>query len=298
MRLTRALPLTLTLLAAAIGRPAPAAGDGRLRLEVLVDGATLPEYFARGTTYVEARRHREYALRLTNLEPVRVAVALAVDGRNTIDARHTSARSARKWILEPYQSIVLDGWQTSDRQANRFVFTSERSSYAKWLGDVSQCGVIEAVAFRERPAPPPVAVATPQPPWWRELWPSGVREQRAGQEAPRAAQQAQAPPTLGSASGGAAPGAKAEQRADALAERDEAGDAAATGFGRELRHEVVRVAFEHEDGPSASVRMRYEYRDELVRLGVLPAPQPEPIARREAARGFTDGGWCPVPPAR
>ena len=39
--------------------------------------------------YVEAMRGASYALRLTNPTPYRVAVALSVDGLNTIDARHT-----------------------------------------------------------------------------------------------------------------------------------------------------------------------------------------------------------------
>src|SRR5262249_51812742 len=87
--------------------PAPAS----YTLEILVDGAPLPEYASGGARYIEATPNREYAIRLTNLTPQRVAVALSVDGLNTIDAKTTSSRAASKWILGPYQTITLDGWQ-------------------------------------------------------------------------------------------------------------------------------------------------------------------------------------------
>ena len=48
-----------------------------------------------------------------------------------------------------------------------------------------------------------------------------------------------------------------------------------------------------EDRPAAVVRIRYEFRDQLVRMGVL-SPAPDPLTRRERARGFS-GGYCPDP---
>ena len=60
-----------------------------------------PRYRHDGRVYVEAQKGREYAIRLRNPYPVRVAVALSVDGLNTIDARETSADGARKWVLDP-----------------------------------------------------------------------------------------------------------------------------------------------------------------------------------------------------
>src|SRR6476659_11303958 len=58
-------------------------------VEILVNGRPLSEYYARGRTYVEALPGAEYEIRVTNPGPDRVAVALSVDGLNTIDARHT-----------------------------------------------------------------------------------------------------------------------------------------------------------------------------------------------------------------
>jgi hypothetical protein len=76
-----------------------------------------------------------------------------VDGLNTIDARHTNAAEARKWIIDPYQTITISGWQTSRTVARRFEFTTEEQSYAQALGQPSDLGVITAVYFRERVRP-------------------------------------------------------------------------------------------------------------------------------------------------
>ena len=111
--------------AAACRVPRP---DPRYAMEVLVDGRPLALYNTAGTTYIEALKGREYAIRLTNRTGEPVAVALAVDGLNSIDARHTSSQEARKWILDPWQTVTLSGWQTSEGTARRFVFTSESKS--------------------------------------------------------------------------------------------------------------------------------------------------------------------------
>ncbi|HJP90609.1 MAG TPA: hypothetical protein VJ875_01555 [Pyrinomonadaceae bacterium] len=119
-------------------------------LDVLVDGRPLSEHYTRGRIYVEAPKGAEYEVRLRNPSPDRVAVALFVDGLNTIDARQTSAWNASKWVIEPYQTITISGWQMSSERARRFYFTDERDSYAARLGRKADPGVISAVFFRER----------------------------------------------------------------------------------------------------------------------------------------------------
>src|SRR6185436_11390356 len=88
-----------------LGFAAPAYYDGSFEVQILVDGRPLEEYAARGRTYVEALAGQEYEVRIRNPLPYRVAVALSVDGLNSIDARHTSAWNASKWVIEPYGTI-------------------------------------------------------------------------------------------------------------------------------------------------------------------------------------------------
>ena len=117
---------------------------------VLVNGRPMREYYERGRTYIEALHGAEYELQVRNSSPERVAVALSVDGLNTIDARHTSAWNASKWVIEPYQTITISGWQVSSERARRFYFTNERDSYGAKLGQTDNLGVISAVFFREK----------------------------------------------------------------------------------------------------------------------------------------------------
>jgi hypothetical protein len=254
---------------AAILAPAPdatALTSSDFEMEVLVDGVPLREYPARGTTYVEARPDAEYSIRLHNRSRRRVAVALAVDGLNSIDARTGSARRASKWVIDPQRSITIDGWQTSDRDARRFFFTTEEKSYGAWLGKTTNLGVIEAVVFCERRMPHEYADCL-------------ARRKRAPSGAP------------------AAPGASSEAAGelDGVAKR-QADELAATGIGRRVDHQVRRVHLDLEPSPSATVRVRYEYREQLVALGVLPLSSlTEALDRREQARGFTDSGFCPDP---
>ena len=85
------------------------------------------------------------------------------------------------------------------------------------------------------------------------------------------------------------------QEADAGASRSKAADEyAATGMGRRTDHAVTQVWMDLEDAPAQTVNIRYEFRPQLVRLGIL-SPTPDPLDRRERARGFEDG-FSPVPP--
>jgi hypothetical protein len=231
------------------------------RVEIIVDGVPRPPIGARGAWYIEAVKGRPYAIRLTNPYAVRVAVALAVDGLNTIDARHTSPAEARKWVIEPFSSMTISGWQTSLADARRFEFTTEARSYGASLGRTEDLGVISAVFYRERVR--------------------AFAQLTAHDERGRA----------GNASAGAAKSAPLP--APAVAESTEY---AATGMGRRIDHAVTEVEIELEEAPALSVALRYEYRPELVRLGVLPpeAPSDRALDRRERAKGFTPG-FCPEP---
>lgn len=263
--------------ARASGTPAAWNATGSTpRLDILVDGVPRVQYAARGTRYVEAVKGREYAIRLTNPYPVRVAVALAVDGLNTIDARHTSALEGRKWVLGPFETVVISGWQTSQTHARRFTFTTEERSYGQALGQVANLGVITAVFFREN-----VPVAD--------------KDLMALNEALPRAKGAR----LGGAEGAPPPAAAPAPTALSPSSRSAADEYAATGMGRATDHAVQAVSLELERTPAASLSLRYEFREQLVRLGVLPAPPagPDPLARREGARGF-EPGYCPDPTRR
>lgn len=254
------------------------AAVSHFEVDVLVNGRSLEEYHARGKSYVEAIAGAEYEVRLRNPLPYRVAVALSVDGLNSIDARRTSAWNASKWVIEPYGTIHIGGWQMSSERARRFYFTSERDSYAAKLGQTSNLGLISAVFFREiRPIPIPI---TPSPRPYPRHQEDGA-DNRKRSEAPAPSAEARG---------------AAKQRGDSITRLPD-DEYAATGIGRSVRHDVRWVNMDLDSRPAAEVTLRYEYYPALVRLGILPRQydRPDSLRRREGARGFEDRRFSPEP---
>lgn len=249
-------------------------------LSVVAEGEALEILPARGRSYVEAERGAEYEVRVRNPYPWRVAVALSVDGLNTIDARRSSSWDASKWVVEPYGTITVTGWQMSRERARRFYFTTERDSYAAKLNRPTDIGVITAVFYRERANSSTIT----------RPYPSG--EPRARDENKQKSGEAERSMRAEGSARQSRPGATTAQPAPA----DD--DYAATGIGRSVQHGVRWTHLDLDPRPVSSATIRYEYRDALVRLGVLPrhrTPRPEPLGRRERARGFGEPEFSPEP---
>ncbi|HET8781945.1 MAG TPA: hypothetical protein VFM63_05985 [Pyrinomonadaceae bacterium] len=200
-------------------------------VDVLVHGRPLAEYQDRGRTYVEALRGEEYEIRLRNRTSDYVAVALSVDGLNTIDASRTSAWNGSKWVIEPHHTITISGWQMDSDHAHRFYFTTERDSYAAKLGVRANLGTISAVFYRERRRVIPI---TPPP---HPMPRPGDRDDSQASAEMRS-------------SAGASTGAAKSSR-----QRDEA----ATGSGRSVRNDVRYVDMDLESRPAAEVTISYDY---------------------------------------
>jgi hypothetical protein len=299
----RSLSLAGLFLTASV---AAASNDPGYSMAVVIDGAPAVEYAARGRIYVEALRGREFTIRLHNPGPGRVAVALSVDGRNVLDAKRTSTAEASKWVIGPGETLDVPGWQISGQTSRRFFFTETERSYAKWLGDTSNVGTIEAVFFREKGAR---VAARPAPHVKDESgWmPDGSRADGVEGGVPGG--------VAGGVPGDAADGVGADSPAIQSEVRVESRSAkpsepapapkaapkapnpadrfAATGIGERTGFSVEWVALELEDRPAASIALRYEFREQLVRLGVVPRDG-RGLYAREHARGF-EPAYAPDP---
>jgi len=259
--------------------PETVAADNGFSIEVLVDGRQLTEYAARGRRYIEALENAEYEVRIHNPTGSLVAVALSVDGLNSIDARHTSAWDAHKWVIAPYGTIHVRGWQMSGESARRFYFTTERDSYAAKLGQAQNLGLITAVFFRERR--PVTIMATPRP----------NKEERARDE-----RSAPEPKTMGESSASSQGGRDAARQRSVPSYPPPDDESAATGIGRSVRNDVQWIKMDLDSRPAGEITIRYEYRASLVRLGIIPRdyPRPNVLDRRERAQGF-EPKYCPQP---
>lgn len=287
----RAFTLGIALILTGISSSLSAAHRQGFDLSVIIGGNESSEYDSRGKIYIEALREKDFALRVRNPTCQRIAVALSVDGLNVIDAKHTTAQEATKWLLAPGETIDIPGWQVSGKAARRFFFTDTKGSYAKWIGDTRNVGTIEAVFFREKASAVPTrcefGIPVPESPPGRaqkdvrtgadygveEGTPSaGASTSEAAAAAPQEIQVRSEAPLLETR----------RSRKDAPAKA--AGDFAATGAGARTDFPVVRVDFEEDPNPVARVALRYEFRSELVRLGILP--RRDDLYARERGRGF------------
>ena len=151
----------------------------------------------------------------------------------------------------------------SRTEARRFEFTTESPGMARRSARPPISGVISAVFFKERVQ----TIASES----AEL----LQRRRSPASAP-------APPAAAAEQNiGEAASAKKQSRRRVRRHRDGSanrsrGDAGLDGS---------------EETPAKTVNIRYEFRPQLVRLGVLPATPiaSDPLPRRERARGFEPG---------
>jgi|WetSurMetagenome_2_1015567.scaffolds.fasta_scaffold00220_15 hypothetical protein len=185
-----------------------------------------PEIRKNGRPWMQVREGAEYSIVVTNPLPVRVAVAVSIDGLNSIDGKRTSPDEAQKWILEPYGSLTLRGWQTDRSSLRRFVFTKSDESYADWKGKkdgrkyTKNLGVI-GVAYFWNSAELEAALNPPQP----------------------FAQRAEECAKDNALAGAAAPAASA-----AMDKKECEKSRAGTGMGRREANNVVSVEFHYDTG--------------------------------------------------
>ncbi len=211
-------------------------------------------------SYVEARKGERYGIRIRNSTGGRIAVVVAVDGRNVISGTKSRLRGdERMYVLQPYESATCDGWRTARDTVNRFYFTEPGDSYAAAFGDRSAMGVIAVAVYREA-----------------ETARSALREK--GAPGPRS----------GTADSTGLPGAAAPSRSFAPEARSEG---AGTGFGEEADSPSVTVDFRPEPGAAERHFLKYEWRETLCRQGIVDC-------RRSGNRFWDDDGYAPYPPGR
>ncbi|HTT11674.1 MAG TPA: hypothetical protein VMG60_12340 [Burkholderiaceae bacterium] len=259
---------TLALLAAtalsascsAARMPPPDIAAGSLAQIEVVDratGTTLPVYWHLGERWIAGTPGHRYAIAVRNRSNGRVLTVIAVDGVNAISGE-TAAWSQTGYVLDAGRSFDIRGWRKSQEQVAAFEFTALDKSYAARTGRPENVGVIGVAVFRE------------------------------------AARAEIAPPAQ-------APAANSNEAAGAPRERDEASASAradsrlGTGHGQRETSRVTYTDFERaRSTPDEIVTIRYDSRENLLAMGViprprLPAPAPNPFPNSES-------GFVPDPP--
>jgi hypothetical protein len=201
-----------------------------------------------------------------------VAVAVSVDGLNVLDARHTTAWDAGKWVIHPYGTLIISGGQVGPERARQFYFTTENDAYATRIGRSGDFGVISAAFYRERHL-----IAEIIPP--RSALPErGDSLGAFGAPAARLAPQSDL-----RGDGGSEDRLMPSWRYDGRA---------ATGIGSSVPSEVQQVSMELERHPVAVVRVRYDFRRPYPRPIIVTGFAPKPAERGWASRR-EEGGFAP-----
>ena len=258
--------LAISSASASATRPAPVPGVG---VEIVADdGSVFARYDLADRSqpgklraYLEAIKGHNYGIRVRNTTGRRIGLVIAVDGRNILSGEKSHLRSSEPmYVLGPYEQATYEGWRTSDTRVHRFFFTDVESSYAEAWGDRSAMGVIAVAAFREKP-----------------------RLQRRHQSG----RQEMAP---GAATPGESRAGKSAESSDSIAR------APGTGFGDGRYSRSVRVHFKPERHALVTQFLKYEWRETLVNLGIIPGAPPSNRFWPNQLGQAPSNGFAPYPP--
>ncbi|HUS31327.1 MAG TPA: hypothetical protein VMZ53_22605, partial [Kofleriaceae bacterium] len=106
------------------------AGDGSIAV-ALVDemGRTLPGVDAGGRTLIMGEDGAHYRIVVRNATTARFEIVASVDGLDVIDGKPADP-NRRGYIVDPHDTLVIDGFRTSDANVAAFRFGRVADSYA------------------------------------------------------------------------------------------------------------------------------------------------------------------------
>jgi len=240
---------TATVLAIAIAPLGVSRADSLARVDLYDRGAgeALIEYRHHGRRYVVGEPGNEYAIRIRNCSDRRLLAVVSVDGVNAVTGEAASPVQSG-YVLEPGGYVNIQGWRKDLSRTAAFYFSDPADSYAARTGRPADLGVIGVALFRERPVE-------------RQGWLSKDRRSEGTDSRERAEADA-----AGEAKASRAAGANAS--APAMQQ-----PSLGTGHGRGEYSPVQQVEFERASAqPDEMIAIRYERRETLVAMGVLPQP--------------------------
>ena len=286
-----AIIITLIIMGAATEACAGARGkrnvspNGEFSFQVESHGRVLPIYNHNGKSYVEGAYGQTYGIRVNNHTGRHIEAVVTVDGRDVVSGKVGSYRTERGYVIDPYDSVFIEGFRRSWNNVAAFTFTSVGDSYAARMGDASNVGVIGVAVFKAKTYRPKTVPVYPY------MYDDEAKEEAA--------------PGLGTGYGRRSPKrSKSVPSAPAYSEKEavdrDHNQGLGTGYGTDTYSPSTRTTFTRASRrPSAVMAVRYDDREGLYRLGVLPrpsyyrrAPTPEPFPNSPEPASF-----APPPPS-
>lgn len=257
--------------------------NGEYSFQVESRGRALPVYNYRGKSYVEGRYGNTYSIRVYNHTGSRVEAVVTVDGRDVISGRPGNYRSHRGYVISPYDSVLIEGFRSSMSNVAAFTFTSVEDSYAARMGDAFNVGVIGVAVFKEN---------VPRRPSRRPYYQYKNRDEH-GDRGPGTG--------YGRSSASkrrAAKSAPNKSLSPAYESEESAAQGLGTGYGEDTYSPATNTYFKRGSRrPNVVLSVRYDDKEGLYALGVLPTPlryrpnpRPEPFPETPI--------FAPPPPPR
>lgn len=251
-------------------------------------GGDFPTFWHAGSMYVAGDVGERYNLRVRNNSSRRVEVVVTVDGRDVITGKLGNFKSQRGYVIDPWGSVVIDGFRQSDTHVAAFRFSEKYEAYSSRMGTPQHTGVIGVAVFEEKPRPRPKRRPykkkrrTPPPPpryyepyYDPEPYPGGDSDYGARTEGRSSSKN-----KSGGAGGiGTAPPASAEDstRGGSYTRRPRRDRELGTEYGESKYSAVREVTFvrRNKRKPDTMLTVYYDSMDGLRDKGV-PVDPPEP----------------------
>ncbi|HEY1557562.1 MAG TPA: hypothetical protein VGF94_22170 [Kofleriaceae bacterium] len=125
------------------------AGDGAIAVALIDDdGRTLPGARAGDRTLVVGHEGARYRIAVRNATPARFEIVASVDGLDVIDGNPADP-GRRGYIVEPHDTLMIDGFRTSRQGVAAFRFGRVAESYAARTTGDRDVGIVGAAIFTE-----------------------------------------------------------------------------------------------------------------------------------------------------
>lgn len=244
-------------------------------LEILVNGKPVKEYFHESKFYIEGKEDTKYTLRVKNNGYRRIVVVPTVDGLNVLTGK-VASYSDRGYIVSGHNSMVIDGWRTSDKEVAEFLFSDPGSSYASKKGRGSNLGVIGCAVFKEVDMMIPDMFI-----YVEKTEPYKLSNSTSAYFSTKSHLSGQ---SLGMRS----VNTSSASNYDAAFSAQSLG----TGFGDRKKSEVTTVSFDREDHPSEVFEIFYNTRKQLEKIGINLNSRPQYVAPSAFP---AENGYCEPP---
>lgn len=139
--------------------------DGKVAIELLVEGKPRAAKDDDGLAFVKINRGETYAIRAYNDTDLEMAIRLAIDGLNIFTFSELRHKDGDKkgdplysvYLIKPHSSITIRGWHRNNETSDSFLVTEYAKTAAATINHKANLGTITAAfaaAWPEGATPP------------------------------------------------------------------------------------------------------------------------------------------------